>query len=873
MVSSIVTGTTWHPLTFLTPTAYALAALTEAATAAILWSFRRYAPKPAATVFLASVYLTIGAIALVMLVATALDPHEGALPTIGVRAIPYLSFLWKAMLGVSALGYVFFRRTRDARSGTELLSIALIVPMLTAILVTAVFSAIDALPLVAVGTTRVGSVYSHLLAPLAMIAGVIGAAVVLRMPGRDAVDRAFGYALIAVVAETATTALIADRGSPWWFFARFVYLGGTMWVFVTAIRGLLDSRAQLHLAEIALHDVKNQSRRQAERARAIWQIASNAKENVPARLPLLLDIGRQVIGRGARSYGSLSHLDRGTIEVDAGAGPPDLHRSRAAFVTQPGASFPAARSLQSALYAEGRAAYWNDLRPLAGNGMNFEQAGFEHVIGAPIQVGETTYFLMFAVDQRLDEPFDDGDLEFVEILATVVAQQLGAILQRERLRHERDHDALTGLDNRPRFHGELRACVARAEPFALAFIDLDRLGAINESAGHALGDRVLVAAANAIRAVAPDDFVARVSGDNFAVILRGVRALEDVSARLADYVDVFRTPFTVGERGAARAFALTASFGAVLFAEGATSDDDLVRSADVALSVAKRRGGDTVVMFDPVMTEHIEHPGYTSVELADAIEGAGLSLVYQPTFDLRTRQITGAEALVRWQHPTRGAIPPVDFVEFAERNGLIGRLSRWITDRVIADLKSMPWIPEGYRCNFNLATPQIEDPAFIADLEQRLRFVSTLTHHLGVEITETTAVNGTETARFALQRFRQLGVRVAIDDFGTGYSSLSYLKRLPVDMIKIDRSFVTGLPDDERDAALCDLLLGIANRFKLIALAEGIETEEQYTWLRDHGCEAGQGYLLGRPMSFAMFSRLIAEYAPPPESEPEFASG
>lgn len=651
-------------------------------------------------------------------------------------------------------------------------------------------------------------------------------------------------------------------------------LAGTIVVLAGVLRAHAGSRTQLETAELALRDVQRQSLRQAERARAIWQIAANAKENVPGRLALLLDIGRGVIGRGQPSFASLSHLDRGTIEVDAGAGPPDLHRSRAAFILTPGARYPAARSLQSVLYAEGRAAYWNDLQPLAGTGMNFEQAGFEHVIGAPLQVGEMTYFLMFAVGERLAEPLDDGDLDFVEILATVVVQQLSAIVARERLRHERDHDALTGLENRARFQSELRSCVSRADPFALAFIDLDRFGSVNEGAGYAVGDKVLAAVANGIRAVRPDDIVARVSGDNFAVILRGVHALDDVSARLADYVDVFRTPFTVGERDAPRPIAITASFGAVLFATGSTSDDDLVRAADVALGVAKSRGGDTLVMFDPAMTEHIEHQNYSSVDLADAIDRAGLSLVYQPTFDLRTRQITGAEALVRWQHPTLGSIPPADFIEFAERNGLIARLSRWITDRVIADLKCMPFIPDGYRCNFNLATPQIEDLAFIADLEQRLRFVPTLTHHLGVEITETTAVNGTETARYALQRFRQLGVRVAIDDFGTGYSSLSYLKRLPVDMIKIDRSFVTGLPDDERDAALCDLLLGIAQRFNLIALAEGIETEAQFDWLREHDCEAGQGFLLARPMPFELFSRMVREYAPPPPPErTECASG
>jgi len=864
ILSAIFVDAVWHPLTVLTPTAFGLAALTEAGTAVIVWTCRPFMPKPTATLFLASMYASIAAIAMLMLVCTLPAPGETLPFAAGPDATAYLSFVWKFILGLCAPAYVLLRRRAEPDSAVTRLAIVTAVPLITAMCVSTVFTELAVLPSAAVGATRVSDVYVHVLGPLAIVVDLLGALAVLRLRERDPIDRAFGFAILAVIIETVATVITRDRDSMVWFAGRLLYATGTLWVLVEALRTLVASRGRLYDAELALRDLQNETRRQADRARALWKIAANAKDNVPARLPLLLDLGREVLGRGAPAFASLSHLDRGTIEVDAGAGPPDVFGSRAGALLTPGARFPAARSLLSTLYAEGRSAYWNDLQPLTGNGMVFEQAGFEHVIGAPLQIGEVTYFLTFAVAEPMSEPFDDGDIEFVEILATVVVQQLTAVIARERLKHIREHDALTGLDNRARFLAELRSRVAQGEPFALAFVDLDRFGEINEAAGYTVGDKVLTAVANRIRAVAPDDFVARISGDNFAVILPGVRALDDASARLADYVEVFRSAFLVGEREAARTLSLTASFGAVLFANGTASGDELVRAADIALSVGKRRGGDSVVMFDPSMAEHVVDHTYHAIELTDAIDAGGLSLAYQPTFDLRTRQITGAEALVRWQHPTRGAIPPSDFVDFAERNGLIGRLSRWITDQVIADLKSMPWIPPGYRCNFNLATPQIEDPAFIADLEQRLRFVSTLTHHLGVEITETTAVNGTETARFALQRFRELGVRVAIDDFGTGYSSLSYLKRLPVDMIKIDRSFVTGLPDDERDAALCDLLLGIARRFRLLALAEGIETEEQLAWLHENGCDAGQGFLLARPMTFEMFSRLIGEYRPPP---------
>jgi EAL domain-containing protein (putative c-di-GMP-specific phosphodiesterase class I) len=205
-----------------------------------------------------------------------------------------------------------------------------------------------------------------------------------------------------------------------------------------------------------------------------------------------------------------------------------------------------------------------------------------------------------------------------------------------------------------------------------------------------------------------------------------------------------------------------------------------------------------------------------------------------------------------------GEIQPGEFIEFAERNGLIGRLSRWVMQRVISDLAQLPSLPAGFRCYFNLATAQIDDVAFIGELEARLRIAPHVAEHLGIEITETAAIHNTENTMYALERFRRLGLRIAIDDFGTGYSSLSYLKRLPVDMIKIDRSFINGLPSDAKDVALCEVLLQISDRFDLTVLAEGIETEGQLRWLTDHGCGFGQGYLVSRPAPFAMLAASLA---------------
>jgi EAL domain-containing protein (putative c-di-GMP-specific phosphodiesterase class I) len=275
-----------------------------------------------------------------------------------------------------------------------------------------------------------------------------------------------------------------------------------------------------------------------------------------------------------------------------------------------------------------------------------------------------------------------------------------------------------------------------------------------------------------------------------------------------------------------------------------------MRRADVALSVAKSRGGSAMLIFDEPMEAILEDARVSFVEISDAIAQDQLALVYQPTFDLAERRVTGAEALVRWDHPTRGRLSPADFISVAERSGLIAPLSRWVMRRLLNDLRVAGELPVGFRIYFNLAALLLDDVPFINDMDESLRAVPELIAHLGVEVTETAAMQNVERSMYTISLFRRWGLFVAIDDFGTGYSSLSYLKQLTVDMIKIDRSFVQGLPDDKRDGALTEMLLRITDTFGYATLAEGIETEAQAAWLLAHGCHFGQGYLLARPGRF-----------------------
>jgi EAL domain-containing protein (putative c-di-GMP-specific phosphodiesterase class I) len=292
-----------------------------------------------------------------------------------------------------------------------------------------------------------------------------------------------------------------------------------------------------------------------------------------------------------------------------------------------------------------------------------------------------------------------------------------------------------------------------------------------------------------------------------------------------------------------------ASIGAARFPEHGKSVEDLMRRADVALTVAKSRGGSTTLQFERPMEAILEETHLRVVELQTAIAEDRLALVYQPTFDLQTRKIIGAEALVRWDHPERGRLLPAEFVGFAERNGLSGPLSEWVLRQVVRDLSSAA-LPPGVRVYFNLSAEMLDDIPFIAGLDETLRATPLLVEHLGIEVTETAAMQNVERSMHTIDLFRGWGLTVAIDDFGTGYSSLAYLKQLTVDVIKLDRSFVMGLPEDERDCALADMLLQITDRFGFATLAEGIETEAQALWLLDHGCRFGQGYLISEPHSF-----------------------
>jgi diguanylate cyclase (GGDEF)-like protein/PAS domain S-box-containing protein len=414
----------------------------------------------------------------------------------------------------------------------------------------------------------------------------------------------------------------------------------------------------------------------------------------------------------------------------------------------------------------------------------------------------------------------------------------------ELLAHQAIHDPLTGLPNRLLFVDRLRRSLADHEAVAVLFLDLDHFKVINDSLGHAAGDRLLVAIADRLRvAIRPDDTVARFGGDEFTVLCRGVpdeATAQEVARRLANSVE---RPITLPD---GEVFA-TASVGIALPDGEDESPETLLRNADAAMYQAKEQGRARSEVFRlDTRARAVQHL-QTGNALHRALERGELRMHFQPIMNLEDSQIDGFEALLRWEHPERGLIGPDEFVPLAEETGLVVPIGCWALEE--ACRQAAAWHAQGsdMTISVNLSPRQLSEASLPDDVARILDMTGIRPDTVWLEITETTLMADAEAAVHALGKLRSLGVHLAVDDFGTGYSSMTYLKRFPVEALKVDRTFVDGLGRDPEDSAICTAVVSLAHALGLRAVAEGVETPEQLAELRTLGCELAQGYLLGRP--------------------------
>ncbi|MCY1138106.1 EAL domain-containing protein [Actinoplanes sp. Pm04-4] len=414
-------------------------------------------------------------------------------------------------------------------------------------------------------------------------------------------------------------------------------------------------------------------------------------------------------------------------------------------------------------------------------------------------------------------------------------------------------DPLTGLSNRALFRDRLEHATARrAADVTVLLIDLDDFKGVNDNLGHSAGDELLTALAARLRDnVRPGDTLARLGGDEFAVLIEDLDG-RDPGALAERLLHELRQPLTIAGHDLRR----TASIGV---ATGGESGEELLRNADLAMYAAKRQGRNAYARFDPGMYASLVNEAQLRAEMETALAADQFVVHYQPVVDLPTQRLTGVEALVRWQHPSRGLLGPQHFIDTAEDSGLIVPLGRWVLRESLQQLAR--WDRPGLKVNVNLSARQFQDAALVTDVRDALAESGVEPACLTLEITESMLLQDIDVAADTLHALRRLGVRLAIDDFGTGYSSLNYLKRLPVDIIKIDRAFVTEVATDPEDKALVDAVVGLSQALRMQTVAEGIETDDQWTELRRLGCDFGQGYLFGRPVGPAAIELLLSEPA------------
>ncbi|HEX4510202.1 MAG TPA: EAL domain-containing protein [Burkholderiaceae bacterium] len=442
-----------------------------------------------------------------------------------------------------------------------------------------------------------------------------------------------------------------------------------------------------------------------------------------------------------------------------------------------------------------------------------------------------------------------------ELVARVDAERASA----RRIEHMAYHDALTGLPNRLQFSRVLEQSLLDArrarKQLAMMFIDLDRFKNINDTLGHEAGDALLKDVAVRLgAALRPSDRVARLGGDEFVVLVTEIdddRAIATVARQVLATV---AKPCRLGDQD----FRVTASIGISVYPIDGLDEPTLMKHADIAMYQAKEDGRNAFVFYAEDLNHHsMERLAFES-NLRHALEDRQLELHYQPKVDCKTGRVTGVEALLRWQHPDLGLVPPVKFISLAEETGLIVPIGRWVLRQACRQL--MAWRMAGLpplRMAVNLSGRQFADERLLEDVRAVLMETGLPPDSLEIEITETVLMADVRKTRAVLKAFRALDIRLSIDDFGTGYSSLSNLKRFPVDTIKVDRSFVRDLATSDDDKAIAHAIIAMGRTLGMSIVAEGVETDAQAAFLREQGCDEIQGFFYSRPVPPAELEQLL----------------
>lgn len=485
--------------------------------------------------------------------------------------------------------------------------------------------------------------------------------------------------------------------------------------------------------------------------------------------------------------------------------------------------------------------------------------GLRSVAAFPLKFdGRVTGIMTFYTGEP--DFFDDEEVKLLEELAADTSLGLSYIEKEEQLHYAAYYDRLTGLPNRnllnDRFAHALEEARRHGRMTALLFLDLDRFKQVNDTFGHEAGDQLLCGVARRLKEILRgEDTVARLGGDEYAIVLEELTSPSDAAVTASKILRSLSVPLRVGGHD----LFISASVGIAIYPQDGEDIHALLKNADAAMYSAKEAGRASFQFYQPAMTDKSRDRLALELGLRRALDRNELFLLFQPQQELATGRIVGVEALVRWMSPDRGLVPPSEFIPMAEEIGLILPLGEWVLREACKHLKFCQALSiSPIRMSVNVSAPQVQRRGFVDVVNRIIQETGVAAEQLELEITESVLMEGSGEVQQTLEALRALGVRFSIDDFGTGYSSLSYLKRMPIDKLKIDQSFVRDLSTDPNDAAITRAIIAMAHSLRLTVIAEGVETESQREFLVAEGCDEVQGYLIGRPVGCDQLRRLLS---------------
>ncbi len=428
------------------------------------------------------------------------------------------------------------------------------------------------------------------------------------------------------------------------------------------------------------------------------------------------------------------------------------------------------------------------------------------------------------------------------------------------------YDPLTGLANRRLFRDRLKSSIAKAQrtktSVALLFIDMDQFKRINDTLGHDAGDLLLVEVARRLQAnMRETDTVSRVGGDEFTILLTDVRSSHDVLLVAEKLLRALAEPIHIH----GHTLTTTVSIGITMTPDDSIDDNILMKNADLAMYRAKELGRNNIQFFSEDLNRKVLEHLEIEQEINIALAQNQFVLSFQPKINLVDFSITGVETLIRWIHPEKGMIPPDSFIPIAEESGQIIEIGKWVLEQSclqMGGLLKRGLLPVNAKVAVNLSTKQFTDPNLLQSIEDAIKSSGLPPKNLALEITESIIMGDVEGAIVIMQHLKALGVSIAIDDFGTGYSSLSYIKRFPINVLKVDRSFVMDIPSDQNDMAITAAIIAMAHKLNLVVIAEGVETPEQLSFLYANHCDEGQGYLFSRPLFLKQLEHYLINHSP-----------